>query len=152
MLNHSPKQPCNHLGGKKWIKYSISIWDDLQKSREEQQLQHPAIFPVSLAKRVVEVWSREGELVFDPFVGSGSTLIAAAQLKRRGLGIDLSPEYIELAQKRLLELKGALPWKLYRDDALNLSRYLQEESADLCLTSPPYWDMLQARRTADHKV
>ena len=62
---------------------------------------HPAVFPLALAKDHIRSWSNPGELVFDPMAGSGQTLIAAKMLQRDYLGMDCSPEYVDLARRRL---------------------------------------------------
>lgn len=62
---------------------------------------HPAPFPVELAARAVRLSTWPGETVFDPFCGSGTTLVAAKQLGRRAIGIELSERYCELAARRL---------------------------------------------------
>lgn len=62
---------------------------------------HPASFPEQLAKDHILSWSNEGDLIYDPFMGSGTTAKAAHQLKRRWIGSEISSEYVELANKRL---------------------------------------------------
>ena len=62
---------------------------------------HPAPFPVELAERLVRMFSFVGDTVFDPFVGSGSSLAAAAMHGRNGIGIDVEPAYIKMAANRL---------------------------------------------------
>ena len=62
---------------------------------------HPAIFPDELVKRHILSWSNEGDLVFDPFVGSGTTAKMAKLLGRNYLGFDVSQEYIDIANKRV---------------------------------------------------
>ena len=64
--------------------------------------QHPAIFPEALARDHILSWSNEGDIVLDPFSGSGTTLKMAKMLSRQYIGIDISPEYVTLAEKRLL--------------------------------------------------
>lgn len=63
--------------------------------------QHPAIFPEKLAEDQIRTWSTAGDIVYDPFTGSGTTLKAAARLGRRWLGSEISREYVDLAIKRL---------------------------------------------------
>jgi len=75
---------ANDLDGATWTRYSISIWSDLRKTSEEVALKHPAMFPSALAARLIECYTRKGMTVLDPFLGVGSTLIAAKQLQRRG--------------------------------------------------------------------
>ena len=62
---------------------------------------HPAVMPATIARRCVELTSRVGSVVLDPFAGSGTTLLAAQYLGRRWVGIELKPAYVELIQHRL---------------------------------------------------
>lgn len=64
---------------------------------------HPAPFPVELPSRLIKLYTYRGDLVVDPFAGSGTTAVAARMLDRRFLAIDIDPEYVELAQRRLAE-------------------------------------------------
>lgn len=63
--------------------------------------QHPAPFPEKLARDHILSWSNENDLIYDPFMGSGTTAKAAHQLKRRWIGSEISQEYVDLANKRL---------------------------------------------------
>jgi site-specific DNA-methyltransferase (adenine-specific) len=65
---------------------------------------HPTQKPVSVLKPLIEAFSGEGELVLDPFCGSASTLVAAHQLGRQYLGIELDPEYFRIASQRLCDM------------------------------------------------
>jgi len=62
---------------------------------------HPAPFPVELPRRLIKLYSWKGALVLDPFCGSGSTCVAAAQLGRLWIGVDTDPSYVELARQRV---------------------------------------------------
>lgn len=62
---------------------------------------HPAVFPEQLAKDQITSWSNENDLIYDPFMGSGTTAKAAHQLKRNWIGSEISQEYVDLANKRL---------------------------------------------------
>jgi len=62
---------------------------------------HPAPYPERLARDHIYSWSNENDLVYDPFMGSGTTAKAAHQLKRNWIGSEISSEYVELANKRL---------------------------------------------------
>jgi DNA modification methylase len=157
------KSRANALGGREWLRYSISLWDDIRKTPAEAALGHPALFPVMLVDRLLQCFIREGDrTVLDPFAGSGSTLLAACGRGLNGIGIDLSPEYVALARGRLAEAgygerqlhDGRLTesgFCLLQADAGRLDDLLAPGSVDFCATSPPYWNILRQRRTADGK-
>jgi site-specific DNA-methyltransferase (adenine-specific) len=78
---------------------TLSIWDIPPESA--RRIGHPAPFPVELARRVIDLYSYQSDVVLDPFVGSGTTCVAAKQLNRAYVGYDISEEYCLLAQQRL---------------------------------------------------
>lgn len=67
------------------------------------QTKHPAIFPHQLAKDHIETWSNPGDLVLDPFSGSGTTAKAAKELGRRFIGLEVNPEYCAIAERRIAQ-------------------------------------------------
>ncbi len=153
---------ANDLDGASWTRHSISVWSDIQKSPEELSLKHPAMFPARLAGRLIQCFTtKEDRTVLDPFAGAGSTLLAAEALGKTGVGFDVSEEYVEKARERpspLMDAPGPMDAgegkgerRIYRADANHLLRYLAPESVDLVVTSPPYWNILLQKRTADHK-
>lgn len=70
---------------------------------------HSAAFPLELPKWFIKLFTQPGDVVLDPFVGSGTTAIAAIQLGRRYCGIDLNPEYVEMSRKGVIETPLRLP-------------------------------------------
>ena len=62
---------------------------------------HPAVFPLQLAIDHVKSWSNEGDIVLDPFIGSGTTAVSALQLNRKYIGFEISQEYVDIANKRI---------------------------------------------------
>lgn len=156
-----PKKRANELDGQTWTKYSISIWSDIKKTSEEIALGHPALFPVELPKRLLRCFTNEEDnVVLDPFVGLGSTVLAAEELAKTGIGLDIYPNFIKkaeqrLAQLRLLGLENQPPAsprsRFHCVDARNLTRVVPIESVDIVITSPPYWDIHLQERTADRR-
>lgn len=67
------------------------------------RVKHPAPFPVELPKRCIKLFSFVGDTVLDPFLGSGSTLIACVLTNRKGIGIEIDERYCEIARQRLLQ-------------------------------------------------
>lgn len=149
------RQPprCNGLDGKRWLQNSISVWGDLRKSAEEQRLKHPAQFPVALVERLIESFlPTEGtHAILDPFCGSGSTLVAARNRGKQGIGVELSANYVALTRQRLMTLDEGPPPRIHQGSAADLATWVPPASVDLCVTSPPYWNILGQKRTADYK-
>lgn len=148
------KPRLNDLDGRTWTRYSISVWD-IAKTPKEVKLRHPAMFPLELCKRLIEIYTKKGDVVLDPFLGSGSTIVAAKDLERVGIGVEVNPEYVKLVKKRLSQQKltqtNVKEPKVYLDDAINIDKILPKESVDFVLTSPPYWSIHKRKRTADYK-
>jgi DNA modification methylase len=65
------------MTAKDWLKSQLGVWEFFYEGRDiRDKTKHPATFPIALAKKVIELFTHEGELVLDPFVGSGTTLVA----------------------------------------------------------------------------
>jgi DNA modification methylase len=70
---------------------------------------HSAVFPVDLPKWFIKLFTQPGDVVLDPFIGSGTTAVAALQLARNFVGIELSPENVATATARISEIQIGLP-------------------------------------------
>lgn len=135
---------------KAWIKNQVAIWELYYTKRDIRDKKiHPAAFPISLPARCIEQFTHRGELVIDPFVGTGSTLVAAQDLGRNAVGFDLKKEYVDLANSRLQQ--SSLFDKTTKQyavcaDAREIPKHIPENSVALCVTSPPYANMLNRNR------
>jgi len=148
---------ANKLDGQSWLQYSFSIWRDIVKNQEEMKLRHPAIFPLQLSERIINILTNgSGKSVLDCFAGSGSTLIAGLKKGMNVYGIDISDEFQKLFFNRInncyLPYKTNGQIKYFVKDAKEITKFIAPNSIDLCLTSPPYWNILNARRSADLKI
>jgi DNA modification methylase len=76
------------------------VWDDVPGASTKQ---HPAPFPVELAERLIRMFSFAGDTVLDPFMGTGSTCIAAARCGRNSIGVEIDPHYYQLAHDAIAE-------------------------------------------------
>jgi site-specific DNA-methyltransferase (adenine-specific) len=85
-----------------FLEYTKSIWSFPAASAK--RICHPAPFPCELPLRLIKLYTYEGDIVLDPFMGSGQTAIAAKSVGRRYIGYDLSQEYTDLANKRIAEM------------------------------------------------
>lgn len=84
---------------KEFLEFTKSVWSFPAESAVA--VGHPAPFPVELPRRLMQLYSFEGDLVLDPFLGSGQTAIAAIRTNRRFIGYEISPEYADLARHRI---------------------------------------------------
>ena len=144
-----PPNHINCLTAKEWIKSQLGVWQFHYEGRDVRDKNaHPATYPISLASRCISLFTHEGELVLDPFVGSGTTLVAARDLNRNAVGFDLKPEYVDLAEDRLAEspyLENTTQVAIC-GDARTIPDKLEPASVSLILTSPPYANLLNRPR------
>jgi len=139
----------NCMTPKEWLKSQLGVWQFFYETRDIRDKNiHPATFPISLAKKVIELFTHKGEMVLDPFVGSGTTLVAAQDTDRNAAGFDLQQKYIDLCRSRLIQttLFNNSKQLAVQDDARNISQYLEPESVSLIFTSPPYANLLNRKR------
>lgn len=139
----------NCMTAKEWLKSQIGVWRFAYEGRDIRDKKvHPAVFPLSLAHKVIELFTHKGELVLDPFVGSGTTLLAAQDLRRNAVGFDLHRDYVALSAQRLESDATTDNGQqlAIQDDAHSIPDYLAPESVALIWTSPPYANMLNRMR------
>jgi DNA modification methylase len=140
----------NCLTAKEWITSQLGVWKFSYESRDiRNKKAHPATFPIALAKKCISLFTHEGELVLEPFMGSGTTLVAAQDLNRNAVGFDLNEEYTELSRTRLLidsPGNGQTSQIAQCEDARNIPAYIQPNAVGLILTSPPYANLLNRPR------
>lgn len=94
-----PEKGESDLTPEEFMESTLSVWEIPPESA--RKVGHPAPFPVGLAARVIKLYSFVGDVVLDPFAGSGTTCVAAQSLGRQYVGFDVSEEYCALARKRL---------------------------------------------------
>jgi DNA modification methylase len=162
----------NNLTGKEWVKFTKS-WEFLElenkdsffiinpKARKEDVVLHPAKYPEELVIKIINFFTKKGQIVFDPFLGTGSTLVAARETKRKGIGIELIKKYADVSRKRLgndlnkrhfvFNGDSRKMFELKNEKGLTIQdvlKKLERKTIDLVVCSPPYWDML--KRTRGH--
>jgi DNA modification methylase len=94
-----PDKGESDIGRDEFMEATLSVWDILPESAA--RVGHPAPFPLALAERVVQLYSYVGDVVLDPFAGSGTTCVAAALHGRRYVGFEIDETYCELARNRI---------------------------------------------------
>jgi site-specific DNA-methyltransferase (adenine-specific) len=97
----------------------FNIWE-MPGVKSRKDTRHPAPFPIALATDHILSWSNPGDIVLDPFLGSGTTGVAALDLDRRFIGIEISEEYFQIAQSRLQTIIDEKSQLLFSDVPLPL--------------------------------
>ncbi|HOK39336.1 MAG TPA: DNA methyltransferase [Bacteroidales bacterium] len=135
------------------------VWNDLSSPRNKYQLEHGAVYPVKLVERLIKMYSAEGDTVFDPFLGIGTTVIAAQNLNRNGVGIELNPKFANVAKQWLADVQGLFGndkhYIIINDDCRNMLKHIRKDKIQLTVTSPPYADFIRKSiedRTTTHKT
>jgi DNA modification methylase len=132
----------NGLTPKEWTKLSKSVWSarEVSSAREWYHLKHGATFSVALAERAIRMYTKKGDLVLDPFLGVGTTLVAARNLGRRGIGMEIYEHFVNLAKEVLSQQKltGGFEQKVILGDCRDLLKWIEPNSVQLTFTSPPY--------------
>lgn len=112
------------------------------KSNHVEKTEHPCQFPVELIERLVLSLSNEGDWVLDPFLGTGTTVIAAIRHRRRGVGAEIFPKVVDLACERIQqEIEGTL-----RTRPMNRPIYDPVEAGNSLTVAP--WDKKDSEQMA----
>lgn len=136
-----------------------SVVRSIAPPRDPLKSEHPATFPEGDIERLIRYFTKKGQRVLDPFVGSGSTLVACRDCQRLGTGIELVPKWADIAKKRssisdlpLFEgkIEDAYPQTVEVGEAKEVLSHYNEDAFDFIVTSPPYWNILH--KDKDHKA
>jgi DNA modification methylase len=138
------------MTAKDWVKAQIGVWEVFYEKRDIRDKEvHPAVMPIALARKAVELFTHKGELVLDPFNGIGTTLVACQDLERNSVGFDINSQFCDVARQRLSNPSpgSKAQQAVVCDDARNIRSYLDESSVSLIFTSPPYANLLNRPRS-----
>lgn len=151
----------NNLDPKTWLKFQKSWFIHAPPPRKKGVMRHPAKFPETLAQEFIEFFTKEGQTILDPMVGTGSSLVAALRSGRNSIGIELNQKYVDITnqvvgdeREVLGEAAEHLTCNVIQGNALHIAKYFEESglpAVDYVLTSPPYWDMLHAKGAQTQK-
>jgi DNA modification methylase len=157
-------EKVNDLDPKKWREYEkqnlqfFTIWDTPERDPYGWTLYSVhGNSPVEIVRQCILRFSKQNDLILDPFVGGGTTLIVCARLKRRGIGIEINPNIVKIIKKNFSQKtfdKEYQYWlskqKIICDDARNLKKYVEPNSIDMVFTHPPYWDLINYSKEYGH--
>lgn len=142
MGKYDERNKLNNLTGKEWIKMTKSFYMSERSVHDKGAFDHPAPFLIKDIEKLITMFTKEGMYVLDPFVGSGTTLIACEMNNRKGYGIDLNPEYKLLANSRFNEIGiSQKNQKYFVGNSYDVIDELPE--VDYIVTSPPYHNILR---------
>lgn len=141
----------NELSGKEWVKFTKSWFIHDPPPRRGKEFLHPAKFPETMIKDFIKFFTKPGDTVFDPFLGTGSTLVAAKELGRNGIGVELIKKYAEISKDRVNQntLSETLKQIVIEGDSSKIDEIWKRKNlpqVDFIITSPPYWNMLKKSR------
>ncbi len=91
------------IGTDEFLQATLDVWEI--PSESATRIGHPAPFPVALPRRLIELYTYQGDLILDPFLGSGTTAVAAVETGRHYVGFDTEEQYINLAEERVSEMR-----------------------------------------------
>ncbi|MBQ4291361.1 MAG: DNA adenine methylase [Muribaculaceae bacterium] len=136
---YDERNKLNDLDGRTWLLLTKSFWTSEPSLDDKAAYNHPAPFMIKDIEKLISLFTKKGMTVLDPFVGSGTTLIAAHCLGRRGIGIDLNEEYKQLYHQRLNDNIDECQYIV--GDSLKVLDNI--EMVDYIVTSPPYHNILR---------
>lgn len=152
-LEVDDRNTLNDLSNREWLTLTKSVWYSRPGPRDDLKKKHPATFAEEDVEKFVRLFTKQGQLVLDPFLGTGSTILASLRVRRRCIGIELSEEWADIARQRCSRVQPELPIEgageydgrgyeiICGDSRTELARF-EDGSFDFILTSPPYWNIL----------
>jgi len=161
MTKRTFRNRLNDLDAKSWLKFQKSWFIHNPPPRRKDVVRHPAKFPETLVQEFIEFFTKRGQVILDPMVGTGSTLVAALRTGRHSYGIELNPVYADIARQVIADERTLLgesiegiTAEVITGNAANIKNHILEHHIpiiDYAITSPPYWDMLHARGAKNQK-
>lgn len=145
------RNKLNDLTGREWLLLTKSFWFTEKCADDKAAYKHPAPFLIKDIEKLISMFTKKGMVVLDPFLGSGTTCIAAYNLGRIGIGMDLSQEYKDLATLRFDD-KNMIADKDYKYVIGNSTKDLPSlGEVDYIVTSPPYHNILRNKNSGLRK-
>ncbi|MBQ9426196.1 MAG: hypothetical protein IJU36_01015 [Paludibacteraceae bacterium] len=138
---YDERNTLNDLDGRSWLLLTKSFWVSESSPEDKAAYKHPAPFMIKDIEKLISLFTKRGMTVLDPFVGSGTTLIAASNLERKGIGIDLNEEYHQLYLQRTIDNDLFCNNEYIVGNSLDVLDRI--DTVDYIVTSPPYHNILR---------
>ena len=124
------------LSKEQWREYTKTVWQIANVSDPD----HPAVFPIEIPRRLISLFSFHGEIVLDPFGGTGTTALAANELGRKSVSIEQNGRYARITRARCrAQFNGTNRAAVLHGDSRDMAT-IRDNSIGLAVTSPPYWN------------
>jgi len=145
---YNTRNQLNDLTGKEWKFYTRSVITKSYPPGLQMDLrkQHGGQKPPELCADLIKVFSKKGDLVFDPLMGVGGTLLGASLCERKALGFEINSKWIQI-YKEVCKLENLEEHETRCGDSRILMKNLESENYDLVLTDVPYWNMDKLKHT-----
>ncbi len=145
------KNNLNDLTAKQWLRFLKTWFIHDGPPRDKNEILHPAKYPETMIVDFIKFFTKKDGIVFDPFLGTGSTLVACIRTGRNGIGIELNEKYGKIAKSRASQksIEYNVNQKVILGDSSNIDKIWQENrlpQVDFIICSPPYWNMLKKSR------
>lgn len=162
-MSFDPNNRLNELSAQEWLRFTKTWFVHNPPPRKKNEVLHPAKYPENMIEEFICFFTKPGQIVFDPFLGTGSTLVACHNSGRNGIGIELQKKYADIATERLKVLESQLKLDdkkgarqqckqlIISGNSFDIDALWQNFSLpkiDLVVTSPPYGPMLNKKGLA----
>ena len=139
---YSEKNKLNNLTGSEWKFSTKSVINKVYPINMQHKLrsEHGGQKPPELCADLIKIFTKENQLVLDPFMGVGGTLLGASLVNRKAVGIDLNSRWIEI-YKEVCKLEEMEEQETICADSLYALNGFKNETFDFILTDVPYWNM-----------
>jgi DNA modification methylase len=146
------RNKLNDLTGAEWQYSTKTVINKIYPINLQHKLrsQHGGQKPPQLCSDLIKIFTKSGQLVFDPLAGVGGTLIGAALVNRKAIGIELNQKWIDIYNE-VCRLEGIQSFPVIQGDANIKINEINNESVDFILTDVPYWIMDQVTKTRSSK-
>jgi len=158
----SPDNRVNELSAQEWLRFTKTWFIHNPAPRKKDEILHPAKYPEKMIEEFVRFFTKTGGVVFDPFLGTGSTLVACYNSQRNGIGIELQSKYAKIADERIKKLDSQYQLNEHGGKRLCKQVVIKGNSSqvaqlwknyslpqiDFLITSPPYGMMLNKKGLA----
>jgi len=145
---YSSLNRVNDLTGKEWVFWTRSVITKVYPPNLQHPLRsaHGGQKPPDLCADIIKIFTKEGHVVLDPMMGVGGVLIGAARCRRKAVGIDINPKWIEI-YKKVCSLEEIEIMEAICGDSSHVLKQIAPSSFNMIFTDVPYWMMDKARRS-----